>query len=184
MHIHRWAGAKVLIGIWLNLWALQAAALDDDPAEKEPPVKPTKPATAAARKTADQWADEAFAAGRIWTGQQLLVSPRRGRETSEAILTITSRDGRRFTGTLATRGGRDVLELTGQLFKGGAFEWTYTKIVKGHSSARNIVGDVKVIGRAISPDVLVAEFRWPVFGNSPRDQYIKTGTLRFENKPE
>lgn len=174
----------MLTWLCLILWPINAAAPDDDPAEKEPPAKPTKPARDAGRKTPDQWVDEAFAAGRIWTGQQLLVSPRRGRETSEAILTITSRDGRRFTGTLATRGGKDVLELTGQMLKGGAFEWTYTKIVKGHSSARNIVGDVRVVGRALSPDMLVAEFRWPVFGNSPRDQYVKAGTLRFENKPE
>jgi hypothetical protein len=182
--MYQFTAACALTWTWLIVLPMIAPASDDTPREKKPSAKPTRPASPPARKTPDQWVDEAFAAGRIWSGEQLLVSARRGRETSDAVLTITSRDGNRFTGTLATRGGKDVLELTGQLLKGGGFEWTYTKIAKGHGSARNIVGDVRVIGRAVSPEVLVAEFRWPVFGNSPRDQYVKAGTLRFENKPE
>lgn len=151
---------------------------------QEPPEAPTKPTRPAGKKTLEQLADEAFAADRTWSGQQLLVSARKGRETSDAVLTITSREGSKFEGTLATRGGKDELELSGRLLKGGAFEWAYTKVVKGHSGARNIVGDVKVVGRVVGPDVIVAEFKWPVFGSTPRDNYIKVGTLRFEAKPE
>jgi len=150
---------------------------------QEPPETPASPTRPAGKKTLEQLADEAFAADRTWSGQQLLVSARKGRETSDAVLTITSREGSKFEGTLATRGGKDELELSGRLLKGGAFEWAYTKVVKGHSGARNIVGDVKVVGRVLGPDLIVAEFRWPVYGATPRDNYIKMGTLRFESKP-
>ncbi len=158
-------------------WPDRAAADDDDP-KPTTPSRATRPAPA--RKTPEAWADEAFAEERVWVGQQLLVSDRRGRETTDATLTITGRDGKKFEGTLSTHGGRDQVALTGTLLRGGAFEWTYVKIIKGHGTSRNIVGDVKVLGAMKASDLMVAEFRWPIFGSTPRTNYVKMGTLRLQ----
>lgn len=174
-----WIAAWLLCS-WMSICPVQVPPSKDKKAKTTPPVSSQSKGddTAKANSLTD-----GFQEGDVWEGSELILSDKKGRETSDAILTITKRDKKTFEATYESRGGKDKLELKGMLLDKGMIRWQYTKILKGHTSSRNIIGDVLVQG-VVTKDTMKVEFKWPYIGSTPRTSYMRHGTIQLKLNPE
>lgn len=170
----------LILGVWGVMGApafLLAQSTKDKKEKTDPPASSSKGETIDAPKA------DGFQIGDVWEGTELIVSDKKGRETSDASMTITKRDKKTFEAIYETRGGKDKLELKGLLLDKGQIRWQYAKILKGHTSSRNIIGDVVVLG-VVQKDVIKVEFKWPYVGSTPRTSYMRHGTIVLKYNPE